>query len=526
MRPLAPDDPTVIGRYRLLGVLGAGGMGKVYLGRTIGGRTVAVKVVRAELAHDNEFRTRFRREVDAARRVGGRYTVPVLDADVDAPTPWLATGYVAGLSLRDAVDEYGPLPEPALHTLTAALAHALADIHRAGVVHRDLKPSNVLITVDGPRVIDFGIARAADQSVLTATGDVIGSPGYMCPEQITGAAPVGAAGDVFALGGVLTYAATGAGPFGEGDSLAMLWRVVQEEPRLDAVPAGLRPMIAACLAKEPAERPEPGELAARFPATDTVGWLPGPILEVVSRRAIELLDLESHPVDAPEPTATRQSPAWENTGAPGFPTAAPAFPVPAHPHTDRSAITAHHPGPAPAAPVTARRSRRKVLATAGAGIVALAAAGGLSALLAYNHGGGGSAATTTTTSVVVAATTGATVAGAPGAALPAAYVGTWTGTASDGLAAFDIELTLHAGQVGDELGTSSNTGQTMGDRCSRAETLTAVTGTAVTLRARLTGGVACMDNGQPSTVQLGTDGTANYSMTGPFGDIHGILHKR
>ncbi|WP_253809787.1 protein kinase domain-containing protein [Nocardia amikacinitolerans] len=302
MQPLGMDDPRRIGDYRLLGVLGAGGMGRVYLGRNAGGRTVAVKVIRPDLAGGNEFRTRFRREVDAARRVGGRFTAPVLDADVDADPPWLATGYVAGFALSEAVERFGTFTEPTLLVLARGLAEALIAVHEAGVVHRDLKPSNVLLAVDGPKVIDFGIARAVEDTALTTTGKVIGSPGFMCPEQVTGET-VGPASDVFALGGVLAFAAAGHGPFGRGETMHMLWRIVYEDPQLDAVPDRLRPLVASCLAKDPVGRPTPRRLLDELAALgvpERAGWLPPPVLEEVSVRAVRLLDLDSGPVDVPE----------------------------------------------------------------------------------------------------------------------------------------------------------------------------------------------------------------------------------
>lgn len=327
------DDPRRIGDYRLLGVLGAGGMGRVYLGRNAGGRTVAVKVIRPDLIGDGEFRARFRREVTAARRVGGQFTAPVLDADVDANPPWLATGYVAGFSLTDAVERFGTFTEDALLVLARGLAEALAAIHAAGVVHRDLKPSNVLLALDGPKVIDFGIARAVEDTALTTTGKVIGSPGFMCPEQVTGE-PVVPASDIFALGGVLVFAATGQGPFGVGETVHMLWRVVYEEPRLAAVPERVRPLIAACLAKDARERPTPRQLLdqlAELGVPERGGWLPTPVLEEVSRRAVQLLDLDSGPHDLPEhigtPTATTGSVPHTPppTSAPHYPTM-PGYP--------------------------------------------------------------------------------------------------------------------------------------------------------------------------------------------------------
>ncbi|KDN83802.1 serine/threonine-protein kinase [Kitasatospora cheerisanensis] len=265
MELLTADDPSTIGDYRLLRRLGAGGMGRVYLGRTAGGRTVAVKAVRPELADDPEFRARFRQEVSAARRVGGRWTAPVLDADTDGPRPWVATGYVAGPSLGAAVHTGGPLPAASVHALGSWLAEALEQVHALGLVHRDVKPSNVLLTLDGPRLIDFGVARALDAAAtLTHSGYVVGSPGFMSPEQAAGS-PVGPAGDVFALGAVLAFAATGTAPFGEGVSAAvLLYRVLHEEPELRGLDGGLRAIVTACLAKDPADRPTPAELRARL----------------------------------------------------------------------------------------------------------------------------------------------------------------------------------------------------------------------------------------------------------------------
>ncbi|AOT60374.1 serine/threonine-protein kinase [Streptomyces rubrolavendulae] len=307
MHPLEAGEPRAIGPYRLLGRLGAGGMGRVYLARSEGGRTVAVKVVHPHLALDGEFRARFRREVESARRVGGRWTAPVLDADPDATVPWIATGYVAGPSLTQAVTAHGPLPERSVRVLGAGLAEALATVHASGLVHRDVKPSNVLLALDGPRLIDFGIARAVDATTsLTSTGVSVGSPGFMSPEQIIGKAggggPTGAT-DVFSLGAVLAYAATGSAPFSGDSSAALLYKVVHEEPELGPALAGpLRDLVAACLAKDPAARPAPGDLAAGLApepsATATGGWLPAAVVEEVSRAAVRLLDLDVQPVKA------------------------------------------------------------------------------------------------------------------------------------------------------------------------------------------------------------------------------------
>ncbi|MFF7840471.1 PQQ-binding-like beta-propeller repeat protein [Streptomyces ossamyceticus] len=251
---LEPGDPEGIGRYRIVARLGAGGMGRVYLGRSPGGRAVAVKVVRAELAEDAEFRRRFAREVAAARRVNGVFTAGVVDADPEGSPPWLATAYVPGVALSEAVTAHGPWPQGPVLALGAGLAEALEAIHAVDVVHRDLKPSNILLAMDGPRVIDFGISVAHEVSALTRTGMVVGTPGFMSPEQLTGK-PIGPASDVFSLGAVLTFAATGSGPFGTGSGHALGFRVVYEEPDLSRLPPRLRPLVASCLAKQPDRRP-------------------------------------------------------------------------------------------------------------------------------------------------------------------------------------------------------------------------------------------------------------------------------
>ncbi|MFD6531926.1 serine/threonine-protein kinase [Streptomyces sp. NPDC060184] len=297
MQPLEAGEPRTIGAYRLLGRLGAGGMGRVYLGRSAGGRTVAVKVVHPHFALDEQFRARFRREVDSAQRVGARWTAPVLDADPDAPVPWVATGYVAGPSLSQAVTRHGALPERAVRALGGGLAEALGAVHQQGIVHRDVKPSNVLLALDGPRLIDFGIARALGATVsLTSTGVSVGSPGYMAPEQIRGGDISGAA-DVFSLGAVLAYAATGSAPFPGDSSAVLLYKVVHEEPELGDLGGELRDLVAACLAKDPAVRPSPPDLARALTpggaaASVAAGWLPAELVHEVSRDAVALLDLE------------------------------------------------------------------------------------------------------------------------------------------------------------------------------------------------------------------------------------------
>ncbi|MET8896693.1 serine/threonine-protein kinase [Streptomyces albogriseolus] len=304
MDQLGIGDPQTIGGYRLLARLGAGGMGQVYLARSDRGRTVAVKLVREELARQEEFRARFRQEVRAARQVGGDWTAPVLDADTEAAVPWVATGYVAGPSLQQVVGhDHGALPERSVRILGAGLAYALKDIHAAGIIHRDLKPSNVLVTIDGPRVIDFGIARALETVTdggLTRTGALVGSPGFMAPEQVRGDR-ITPACDVFCLGSVLAYAATGALPFGTANSgvHALMFRIAQEEPDLTQVPEGLADLVRACLRKDPAARPTLDEVLARTGAEDTVAegrsrdpWLPSALVAQLGRHAVRLLDAE------------------------------------------------------------------------------------------------------------------------------------------------------------------------------------------------------------------------------------------
>jgi serine/threonine protein kinase len=267
----------------LLGRLGSGGMGRVYLARSPGGRVVAVKVIRSNLAEDAGFRARFAREVSAARKVGGLFTAAVVDADVEGPVPWLVTAYVPGTSLSDAVERQGPLPEASVLALAAGLAEGLIAIHAAGVIHRDLKPSNVLLATDGPRIIDFGISSAAGATALTGTGFMIGSPGFMSPEQAEGMT-VGPSSDIFSLAGVLIYAARGEGPFGSGDTAALLYRVVHGKPNMDGVPDHLRALIKRSLARDPKRRPGAteflSELSAAYPsAADLSNWLPPHLLD-------------------------------------------------------------------------------------------------------------------------------------------------------------------------------------------------------------------------------------------------------
>ena len=254
MQPLAPTDPRAAGEFRLSARLGHGGMGQVFLGYSPAGRAVAVKMCHPELAADPSFVERFAREATAAQAVNGLYTAQVVAAGPYDKPPWMATAYVPGPSLTDYVYAHGPLPEVAAWRLAAGLAEALLAVHACGLVHRDLKPSNVLLATDGPRVIDFGIASALEDTGLTTTGSVMGSPPYMAPEQAMGS-PTGPASDIFALGSTLAFAAGGAAPFGDGDAHAVLFRVVHMPPAIDSVPERLRPVVAACLAKDPAARP-------------------------------------------------------------------------------------------------------------------------------------------------------------------------------------------------------------------------------------------------------------------------------
>ncbi|MFF4697325.1 serine/threonine-protein kinase [Streptomyces chattanoogensis] len=388
MDPLLPDDPQSLGPYRLLGRIGAGGMGRVYLARSAGGRTVAVKVVRPDLAQDTAFRGRFRQEVEIARAVSGRYTAPVVDADTDAALPWLATAFVLGPSLTEVVDGHGALPEDSVRALGAGLAAALTEIHAVGLVHRDLKPSNVLLAADGPRVIDFGIARAVDGDRMTQTGVVVGSPGYIPPEQALGQ-QVGTAGDVFALGAVLAYAATGHTAYGDTTPAAVLYQVVHGEPDLTGVPEQLHGLIASCLHREPAGRPTPQQVLETLAPQGTeavfANWLPGAVSSTIATHAARILDLE---------TPEHGTPAVAAPGAPGTP-AAPATPpaagqsgfgtaptyvlgapkATAAPTAGAGATVADIPGATAAAPAVAP-SRRRFLGLAAGAAVGVAAVGG------------------------------------------------------------------------------------------------------------------------------------------------------
>ncbi|MEU0241614.1 serine/threonine-protein kinase [Nocardiopsis sp. NPDC006198] len=287
MQHLAPRDPRRVGPYRTVALLGAGGMGRVYLGIDREGRTAAVKVVRAEYAYDPDFRERFARELDLARRVHGAHTPRVLDADTSGRTPWMATEYVRGPSLHDLVRSVGPLPEDSVRFAARGVAQALERVHSHGLVHRDLKPGNVMVSAAGPQVIDFGIAAALEDAGPDGDGRLVGTPGYMAPENIR-REPGGAAADVFALGGMIVYALTGTGPFGEGHPSAVMYRITNQDPVLTGIPERLHGLVSACLDKDPRERPSASRVLHALggpaaPPTTASAWLPPPAVHVLER---------------------------------------------------------------------------------------------------------------------------------------------------------------------------------------------------------------------------------------------------
>ncbi|MFF4276374.1 serine/threonine-protein kinase [Streptomyces sp. NPDC001536] len=527
MQPLAVDEPTSVGPYRLLGRLGSGGMGRVYLGRSAGGRTVAVKIVHPHFALDEEFRARFRREVEAARRVGGAWTAPVLDADPDAPVPWVATAYAAGPSLSAAVADGGPLPEHSVRVLGAGLAEALAAVHELGLVHRDVKPSNVLLTLDGPLLIDFGIARAVDGTAsLTSTGVSIGSPGYMSPEQILGKGITGAA-DVFSLGAVLAYAATGEPPFPGDSSASLLYKVVHEEPELGALSGELRDLAAQCLAKSPGTRPTPGEVARRLAPEGAArlvagGWLPGALVEQVSRGAVRLLNLEASGEVASGPVGFSSASVGDAAVAgaqtvgefgppPVMPSVMPgAGSVPAPPafapgsHPSGGVPEPRGPEPHDAVPLSDTRPGRlsvSVAATSVPGVegrgrrmsctVALAVAGALAAVTVgsvflfdlvpgkRNDDAGGAGSDS------YATPSASTSADQPSGVepleqvVPDRYLGTWEGQGSgSGIPMGTFRLTVQEAAVGEELGKLKQT-DIFGGVCNDVLTLKEVTKTGL-----------------------------------------------
>ncbi|MEE1783700.1 serine/threonine-protein kinase [Streptomyces sp. SP17BM10] len=545
MQSLEDDDPRRVGEYRLLRRLGAGGMGRVYLGRSARGRTVAVKVVRPELAGDQEFRARFRREVDAARRVGGEWTAPVLDADTEGERPWVATGYVAGPSLSSAVREFGPLPGASVRALGVRLAEALAHVHALGLVHRDVKPSNVLLAPDGPRLIDFGITRALDANTsLTRPGYMVGSPGFMSPEQTRGS-NVGPASDVFSLGAVLAYAATGVLPYGEGVAPAVLFRAVYEQPDLLLVDETLRRNLLGCLAKDPAARPSPQLLRAwldddREATRDLArgSWLPLPVAAAIGRAAAELLDLETdrtgtthavppRPASTPPRPEPTPRPTPGPTPTPRRPTVPPPGPAPTVPHhrpTDptRPATPTRQWQPLPPEPIPVygppryqpprRRRGRLVLVLVVLVVLLIAAAG-----YALTHQ---EAQSSTTDSAPAAAGTapGVPVGGAARNVVPAAYLGTWSGQAvhSDSTPAGVVTLTVGPGGIGDQSTDSRlDNGAT---RCEAVWTLVEVSALSLTYTSRLVrgtpgGGCTGGDANDRRTLLIERDGTIHYGVS-------------
>ncbi|MFD4235884.1 protein kinase [Streptomyces sp. NPDC058542] len=518
MDKLGSHDPHHIGAYRLLGRLGEGGMGQVFLARSDRGRTVALKLVRRELAEQPEFRARFRQEVRAAHRVGGAWTAPVLDSDTEAPVPWVATGYVAGPSLQRIVSgrpgapvtdsgAYGPLPLRSVRFLGSGLAHALQHIHGAGLIHRDLKPSNVLMTIDGPRVIDFGIARALESvpdGDLTRTGALVGSPGFMAPEQVRGER-VTTACDVFCLGSVLAYAASGRLPFGTTESggvHALMFRIAQEDPDLTGVPEDLAGVVRDCLAKDPAARPGTGEILARLGEAEAdEPWLPATLIAQLARHAVGLLDAED-PED-PEDPRGRQAPhgpqgAQELHGthgppgtqgpqhpqhphAPQHPQAAlirpetaggparpPAAPVPPGPHPyapdpspygapaapqpapGRTAEQSFPPAyfaPTPPPPTRERRSAGATAALVAVAVVVAIGAGGS----VYAFMNGTAPGTTTSPGPSGSADTGGDGQQGGEGAVPKDFLGTWTGSIPGEQGASARTLTIRQGKVGDQV---------------------------------------------------------------------------
>ncbi|MFD0251914.1 protein kinase [Streptomyces sp. NPDC127113] len=520
MRPLDVDEPTAVGPYRLLGRLGSGGMGRVYLGRSAGGRTVAVKIVHPHFALDEEFRARFRREVDAARRVGAAWTAPVLDADPEARVPWVATAYAAGPSLTAAVADGGPLPVHSVRALGAGLGEALAAVHELGLVHRDVKPSNVLLTLDGPLLIDFGIARAVGgtsrtesgegTASLTSTGVSVGSPGYMSPEQILGKGVTGAA-DVFSLGAVLAFAATGTPPFPGDSSAALLYKVVHEEPRLDALDGDLRDLVAACLAKDPAARPAPGEVARRLAPEGAArlvsgGWLPGALVERVSRSAVQLLNLDAADASAPGPVSGPVGFSSPSVGAPdanggaadpGVFGPAPVMPTPTAANVPGPRDGDRPPSPAPgklsvsvAATSTregeGRRGRRIscTVALAVAGAMAAVTVGSVFVLDLLPGGGSDDNADDggRNPSATAPSEPGSDGGGRP---VPGRYLGTWEGQAvavEGNLPLGTFRLTVREAAVGARLGTLRHT-DLFGGTCDDVLTLKEVTGKQVVASA-------------------------------------------
>jgi hypothetical protein len=551
VEPLTSEDPREVAGYQLRGRLGAGGMGRVYLAFTRGGRAVAIKVVRAEYGDEEEFRDRFRREVVAAQRVHGMYAAQVLDADPDARPPWLATAYVPGLSLQQAVSDFGPLPPDSVFLLLAGIAEALQAIHAVGIVHRDLKPSNVILAADGPRVIDFGIARAVASPSLTRGGLQIGSPRFMAPEQARGQL-VTPAVDVFALGSLATFAIAGRPPFGVGSAIAVLYRVLNEAPDLGGCPADLRPLIERCLAKDPAQRPQPAEIIDTCQARMTDGalafdgsWLPpavsavaaAPLASLVPGRRRELNDLNG--TDPSFPADRSGAGALGEDTYPSVVRDPPEQPVVV-------VAAADGPGAAPA-PEAPRRTiiRRSatvfgLVAAVAAGVVLLPGATNLGTGHHHPHAAGARpspAATARSTPAASPATPHPSPPGAgaaPGSSAPAtppaaasppaapaptgqaAFGGTWSGRVSQPgwtVASWTVTLVIPAaGRQG------SYSAPTLG--CSGTLSVQSYSGTAMSAMAKTTSAVnpGCVSKAR---LTLDLSGPAGMSMTWvPVGQAH------
>ncbi|MEU9661724.1 bifunctional serine/threonine-protein kinase/ABC transporter substrate-binding protein [Streptomyces chartreusis] len=397
MEPLRTSDPSRLAGHRLLGRLGAGGMGVVYLARSAGGSLVALKVIQAEYAEEADFRERFRREAETARRMTSPWVAPLIDADPDAAQPWLSTAFVPGPSLGEAVAAHGPLPVRGLRVLGTRLAQALGDLHGVGLMHRDVKPGNVLLALDGPRLIDFGVARDPQDTALTSTGVVVGTPGFLPPEQAGGAGELGAPGDIFSLGCVLAFAATGRPPFGTGSLDALLYRTVHDAPDLEGVPGPLAEVVRGCLEKDPQLRPTAAALAETL--TVTASETPPDPREAL--RAVR----PATPQDTDAPDADDDGEA-EQAADGQFPADEAWLPEPlvrliaersaaglALPAVDETEVDPASAGTAPpdtAAAQPAARAvgrRRFLLLTGGAAVVA--AGGGLAAWTGLDGDGGG-----------------------------------------------------------------------------------------------------------------------------------------
>ncbi|WP_327292148.1 serine/threonine-protein kinase [Streptomyces sp. NBC_01198] len=523
MESLGAGDPRSIGGYPLFARLGAGGMGQVFLARTPAGRALALKTVRPEFALDPGFGDRFAREIRHADRVRSPWTVAVVDFSPPGATPqWLATEYVPAPSLTDHVVSHGPLPAPAVAALAAELCAALRTVHDAGLAHRDVKPSNVLLAGQRPLLIDFGIARAAEDSRHTRTGGMIGSPGYMPPEQATAGAAA-EPGDLFALAAVLVYAATGRGPFqrpGEDPSApALLYRVVHEDADLSGVPDVVLPLLRACLAKDPRERPDARAAAALLPGGDAPGhWpgaLPGLAAEVAARESMTRAALGA-------PPAGDLGPSPYGPGA-AYPPPSPAGPAPlsvAGPAPTLPAPAAAHPAPQPYSPYggppaagapggPGPQRRRTSLALAVAGVVVL---GGVVAVVLDQNGGSGgdgdSGGKGTSSSSTRPSSAGA---------LPAAWVGTWVGEGPGSLAqgTEDIKVTLtltggaRGSTVGRQVSHARTTGTTAEAGCTEELELSQAQGTTMVFRA-----VTSTPTDPDSDLRCPTGNVYTLSMTG------------